>query len=128
MGGRNFTCYHDERPCVRWDNFRLQLSPKADNRSITYQSSSIKEGDISTGQHYDSKHRRTPTPTHKIYLVYRCLNSLASPLRQEIFVLRSTSHRTHATTRGQVNLSLRLPYASLNHFFSGDCQMEPASI
>ena len=44
-----------------------------------------------------------------IYLVYRCLNSLASPLLQEIFVLRSTSHRTHAITRGQVNLSLCLP-------------------
>ena len=50
-----------------------------------------------------------------IHLVYRCLNSLASPLLQEIFVLRSTSHRTHAITRGQVNLSLCLPYVSSNY-------------
>ena len=50
-----------------------------------------------------------------IYLVYRCLNSLASPLLQEIFVLRSTSHRTHTITRGQVNLSLCLPYVSSNY-------------
>ena len=33
-----------------------------------------------------------------IYLVYRCLNSLASPRLQEIFVLRTTSHQTHAIT------------------------------
>ena len=67
-----------------------------------------------------------------IHLVCRCLNSLASPLLQEVFVLRSTSHRTHTITRGQVNLSLCLPYVSSNYgkrsFFSGGCQMEPPSI
>ena len=50
-----------------------------------------------------------------IYLVYGCLNSLASPLLQEIFVLCSTSHHTHAITRGQVNLSLCLPHVSSNY-------------
>ena len=50
-----------------------------------------------------------------IYLVYRCLNSIAIPLLQDIFVVRSTSHRTHAITRGQVYLSLCLPYVSSNY-------------
>ena len=55
-----------------------------------------------------------------IYLVYRCLNSLASPVLQEIFVLRSTSHQMHAITRGQVNFSLCLPYVSSNY---GKCSI-----
>ena len=50
-----------------------------------------------------------------INLVYRCLNSLASPLLQEICILRGTSHRTHAITRGRVNASLCLPYVSSNY-------------
>ena len=43
-----------------------------------------------------------------MYLVYRCLISLASPLLQEIFIPCNTSHRTQTITRGQVNLSLYL--------------------
>ena len=50
-----------------------------------------------------------------IYLVYRCLNSLTSPRLQDIFVVRSTSHRTHGITRVQFNLSLCLPYVSSNY-------------
>ena len=50
-----------------------------------------------------------------IYLFYRCLNSLSSPLLQEIFVLCSTSHRTHTITRVPVNLSLYLPNVSSNY-------------
>ena len=50
-----------------------------------------------------------------MYLVYRCLNSLASPLLQEIFIPCTTSHRTQTITRGQVNLSLYLPNVSSNY-------------
>ena len=62
------------------------------DRRLTPTSVVLKHGSLySLEQRFDYK---------LIYLVYRCLNSLASPLLQEIIVLRSTSHRTHAITRG----------------------------
>ena len=41
--------------------------------------------------------------------VYRCLNNLASPLLQTLFILRSQGTHSAALTRGQQSLSLQLP-------------------
>ena len=67
----------------------------------------LKHGSLnSLEQHFDYK---------LIYFISRCLNSLANPFLQEVFVLCSTSNRTHAITRDQVNLILCLPYVSSNY-------------
>ena len=46
----------------------------------------------------------------KLYVfVYRCLSQLASPLLQQLFVLRCLGSHSSAATRGQDTLALQLP-------------------
>jgi len=54
----------------------------------------------------------------KLYvLVYRSLNSLASPLLQQLFTFRADGPHTAARTRGQVTFALVLPRARTRYGF-----------